>query len=247
MKLIYDPHTHTYYSHGKNSVMEMVQAANEAGLSGIHITEHGPNHFYARRMDTSAYRRMRAEVDEAKKAYPDMDIKFGIEANIISTEGDIDVNDEILPLFDVVNAGFHMMCKMKNMRSFFLLLLTTIAIKKLRFKFLSQGAMRRNTAAVIKMLDKYKINMITHPCSNYSFDIVAVAEKCVQKGTLLEINNPRRLANAKMIELVEPTGVLFALGSDAHKAQDVGNVANALAIVTEAGLPAERIVNVTTD
>ena len=56
-----------------------------------------------------------------------------------------------------------------------------------------------------------------------------------------------RLANAKMIELVEPTGVLFALGSDAHKAQDVGNVANALAIVTEAGLPAERIVNVTTD
>ena len=41
MKINYDLHTHTIYSHGKGTIEENAQAAKEKGLEGIAITGKG--------------------------------------------------------------------------------------------------------------------------------------------------------------------------------------------------------------
>ena len=44
MILTADYHTHTPYSHGKNTVLENAVAAKEKGLKQLGITDHGFNH-----------------------------------------------------------------------------------------------------------------------------------------------------------------------------------------------------------
>ena len=46
MKLIYDLHTHTVFSHGKGTIEENVKVAKQKGLTKIAITDHGFEHFY---------------------------------------------------------------------------------------------------------------------------------------------------------------------------------------------------------
>ena len=66
MILTADYHTHTPYSHGKNTVLENATAAKAAGLKEIGITDHGFNHilFGLKRKKLSA---LRAEISEAEK------------------------------------------------------------------------------------------------------------------------------------------------------------------------------------
>ena len=40
MKILYDLHTHTYYSHGKDSPRDNVLRAVELGLQAVAISEH---------------------------------------------------------------------------------------------------------------------------------------------------------------------------------------------------------------
>lgn len=244
MKMIYDPHTHTSWSHGTASAAEMIRAAHDMGLKGIYITEHGPNHFYARHMTRESYLQLRNEIEAAKADYPDMDIKYGTEANIISLKGDIDIDDSLLPVFDFINVGYHMMLKWKDFSSWLLLFVPAALIKKCRFHFLEKSLSRRATAAMAAALDKYKINMITHPTSNYPQDLIAIAEKCAERGTVLEINEPRCLLNAEQLKRLKDINVNFAVGSDAHSPERVGACEKALTSVAESGLPAERFLNI---
>ena len=244
MKLIKDTHTHTYFSHGNNSVEEMVDEAYKKGLKGISITEHGHKHYYARKITPDVYRQMRDEVLRMREKYPQMDITFGIEANIIGVDGTIDVEDEIIDLFDEISVGFHVLCGMKNLSSYIKIHLLAILSYRLHLKFFEKYSVKNCTKAVLNMLDKYDIYLMTHPMSNYKFDLYTVAKKCVEKNTLLEINNPRGHLTVEHIKSIMDTGVKFAVGSDAHDKKDVANVANSFRIITESKLSLDRVVNV---
>ena len=64
MILTSDYHTHTPYSHGKNTVLENAMAAKAKGLKEIGITDHGFNHlvFGLKRRKLVD---LRAEINEA--------------------------------------------------------------------------------------------------------------------------------------------------------------------------------------
>ena len=81
MILTGDYHTHTPYSHGKNTVLENAMAAKEKGLKQIAITDHGFNHilFGLRRRKLGALRR---EVEEAEKI-TGVKVLMGMESNLI--------------------------------------------------------------------------------------------------------------------------------------------------------------------
>ena len=66
MKLTSDYHTHTPYSHGKNTVLENAKAAKAKNLKEIGITDHGFNHllFGLKRKNLPD---LRAEIDEAER------------------------------------------------------------------------------------------------------------------------------------------------------------------------------------
>ena len=98
MKLLGDYHTHTIYTHGKSTVEENVAQAENLGLKEIAITEHsykGYNHIKCGDLD-----KMRADIAAIKDKYKPR-ILLGIEANLVSTEGDIDIADEELKDLDL--------------------------------------------------------------------------------------------------------------------------------------------------
>ena len=80
MILTADYHTHTPYSHGKNTIEENVARAKELGLKEIGITDHGFSHvaFGLHRKEVSAYK---AECEAAEQKYG-IKVLVGIEANI---------------------------------------------------------------------------------------------------------------------------------------------------------------------
>ena len=80
MILTGDYHTHTPYSHGKNTVEENVARAKELGLKQIGISDHGFSHvaFGVRRRQIEAYK---ADCKAATEKYG-VEVLVGIEAYI---------------------------------------------------------------------------------------------------------------------------------------------------------------------
>lgn len=244
MKLTKDMHSHTYYSHGTASIEEMVKAAVQKGLSEIHITEHGYAHHYARKLNRAKYLEMYEQIKTLQDQYPRIRIVFGVEANIVSMQGDIDIKNEDLELFEVVNVGFHVMCKMKNLMSFIKLHALAFLAYRAHMRIFQKASEKYCTEAILRTLDRYKIHMITHPMSNYRFDLEKVARKCVETGTILEINNARGRLNAEEVKQIKDLDVAFVIGSDAHVPKDVGSCARGFEIIKQSGLNIDRVLNV---
>ncbi len=236
MELNSEVHCHTIYSHGTSTIEENVIRAREMGLKKIIISEHGPRHFFMRKSKDKIFFKMRQEIDYLKEKYPDIEILLGVEANIISLDGELDVSDEMLEIIDVLYFGFHLLMKPKNFKAFYYFQLLP-KLNKINEKV--------DTRAVILALNRYKVDMITHPNSNSKIDLIEVARECEKNGTVLEINNKRLKLDAKEIKMIMDEGidVKFAAGSDAHCVEDIGNVENAFEIIEESGC-FERVLNV---
>jgi putative hydrolase len=244
MRFVYDPHTHTNYSHGDNTIEEMVVSAIEKGMTEIHITEHGNMHWYARKLRKSDFLEMRDTIISLREKYPQIKIVFGIEANIVSTDGDLDFSPEDMQIFDVVNMGFHSLCRMKNLRSYINIHLRAILAYKLRLKMFEKGSVKYCTMAEINALKKYNVNMITHPQSNYKVNLTEVAKVCEQTGTILEINNTRSRLSTEDLISIKDMNIRVACGSDAHEAENIARCTNSLRIIEESGITLDKVVNV---
>lgn len=97
MKLTSDYHTHTPYSHGKNTVLENAKAAKAKNLKEIGITDHGFNHllFGLKRKNLPD---LRAEIDEAERL-TGVKVLLGMESNLISVSGETDLRTSDLKKF----------------------------------------------------------------------------------------------------------------------------------------------------
>ena len=117
IKLYADYHTHTVYSHGTGSIMDNVIAARKKGLTELAITDHGIRHFAfgVKEKDIAS---MRDEIDKINRNSEGIKVLLGMECNLISTDGDIDMNDEIRKYLDILLVGFHMMVLPKNLNEF---------------------------------------------------------------------------------------------------------------------------------
>ena len=91
MRLTSDFHTHTNYTHGVGSVEDNVIQAEIVGLDAIAITDHAYNSKYA--IKHGDLEKMRKDIDKIKAQYSPK-ILLGIEANLIGSNGEIDVDDE---------------------------------------------------------------------------------------------------------------------------------------------------------
>ena len=97
-----DYHTHTPYSHGKNTVEENVARAKELGLKHIGFSDHGYTHiaFGIRRKEIEDYK---AECKNAQEKYG-IDVLVGLEANIRGVEGKSDLKEKDFEDFDITFA-----------------------------------------------------------------------------------------------------------------------------------------------
>lgn len=237
-----DYHTHTIYSSGKRhskhatgTILENALIAKEKGLKEIAITEHGFSHkLYG--LQRKNLQKMREEINFAIQK-TGVKIYLGIEANIISREGDIDVNPNDLEYLDMLVVGFHSFAKPKNSREFFKFFLPNILGLK-RKKDIS-----RNTLALLKAMDKYDIDIISHPGVNMPMDFDEVSKQAQKTNTHLEINGKRIAYAAKDIQTILKNNAKLVIDSDAHSAQRVGEFNKAVNFAIKNNIPYSAIAN----
>lgn len=239
LRLSADMHTHTTFSHGKNTIEEMVAQARKIGLSAITISDHGRSHpLYG--VKPSDFAKMRAIIDALNAKYDDIAIYLSVESNITGRDGTIDIGEEERRYCDWIYAGYHWVYIPARFSDFFTLKLPNYLAHVL--PFLRNAVRRANTRTYLRMMDRYDLKMITHPGDKCPIDIEAVAAKAAEKHVILEINPRHHHLDADELRRVMPYDVMFAINSDAHSVARVADVDKAFATVREAGVPARRIV-----
>ena len=243
MSLVFesDLHTHTRYSHGKGSIEDNVKAAIGKGLKQIGISEHGPGN-YGVGTPRKKFAEMKAEIIRLRRVYPNIEILFGIEANIIGPEGCLDIRPDEFEYFDFVCAGWHFGAAdgmtpagvIRTLGNF-----TRNTAEKA-----SKKQLQRNTDMVVGTIERGGVMFLTHPGDRAPVDIMKVAEACARMGTLLEINTLHMSISPQTMEkLVTFRDVRFIVNSDAHSPSRVGDFGPAIDFINETGLDPARVVN----
>ena len=239
-KILYDLHTHTRYSHGKGTVMDNARQAAKLGFTKLGIADHGPGHkFFG--IDIDCLDQMRADVMEARKAFPEMEVLMGIEANIINSDGVIDLTPEQQEKFDFIIAGFHYgYFGHQPIRS---IGATVGGYLHEAFGLESRALRDFNTEFVTAALYKNNIDILSHPGAKADFDIEEIARACAETDTIMEINNKHGHLTVAELKRVAKYNVKFIIGSDAHYPFTVGDCQKAYKRAVESGIDLERIVN----
>lgn len=242
MKIKHDMHTHTTYSHGKNTIAEMVEQARKIGLEAITISDHGRSHpmFGVRK---KKFAKMRAEIDALNQKYDDIDIYLSVESNLTGADGSIDIGDEEKKYCDWISVGYHYGYIPASIKDIFVFALPNYAARLL--PFLRKAVIGMNTRAYIKMMERYQIKLITHPGDKMPIDIEAVAKAAAKHQVILEINPRHGHLSAAEIKIASQYPVDFAINSDAHSIVALGDLRNAPEIIKAAGIPISRIINIT--
>lgn len=235
MRILGDYHTHTTYTHGTSTVEENVMQAQKLGLKEIAITEHsylGFNHI--RKGDLQ---RIKQDIDAIKDKY-NVRILWGIEANLMSRNGDIDIADEELKELDLVVLGYHKASK------YSLIEWIKFGLPNMLRKRPTKKQIEINTEAYLKAMDKHRVSILAHlGYAGCRVDCVRIARECVKRGIYIELNGKRINFTKEDIEGMVATGVKFIIDSDAHSMLAVGKNHRAFNLIEKYDIPLEQIAN----
>lgn len=231
MKLIADYHIHSNNSRikkTKSSIEEIARAANVLDLKQIAITDHGFKHFYA--SNKQKFMQNRKIVNDLNEVIS-TEVLLGIEADIISHDGTIDVDQETLDMVDILIIGYHKMIK-TDFTSFF------GGQKK------THEAISLATDAYVNAIKRYNPDIVAHPGEGLKIDLYRLGKVCAEYDVLVEINNRHcDYSENEMRDLIR-SGCSFVVSSDSYGAASVGKVDKAFALIEKYNIPSDRIVNV---
>jgi DNA polymerase (family 10) len=217
-------HIHTSYSDGRDSVIDMLNAAKERGYEYAGISDHSQAAFYARGLKPEDLKRQHADIDAAKKKIKSLRVFRGTEADILG-DGSIDYGPKILTKFDFVVASIH-----------------------------SRFGMAKDemTERILRALDDPFVTFLGHATGRrllrregYSFDFDRVFDRAAERGVMIEINgSPQRLdLDWRHIQRAIDRGVVFSIHPDAHSVREMSYVVSGTWVARKAGLSAKQIFN----
>lgn len=225
MNILVDAHTHTNAStHAYSTLEENARYAKSIGLEAIAMTNHGPA------MPDSPAMAHFDNVSIIPRELCGVKILYGAEANIMDTDGTLDIEPSILSKLDVVIASMHTET----------------------FEPISRKA---HTQAYINALENPYVDIIGHSGSpEYEYDIDRVISVAKKQGKMIEINNNSHLlrkgsdTNCRAIaQKCMDLGVYVVVGSDAHISTSIGNFSEALTMLSDMGFDEELVANTSLD
>lgn len=222
MKLLVDTHCHTVASgHAYSTIKEIADYASQIGMKIVGITDHGPSIPGGPHIYHFGNLRILPEYISGVR------ILKGVEANIISYDGALDMPETHLKKLELVIAGFHDGC-------------------------LAPGNVEENTRAAIAIMQNPLVDVFGHPGNpQFPINIEKIVQCAVDTGTLIEINNSS-FGNARrgsedncraIAKEAMKKGALLTTGSDSHICFHVGKFDKVLALFEEIGMPQELVVS----
>ncbi len=220
-----DYHTHTFSSDGRMSEKQLVKSAVDAGLFEVAITDHGAGSLLCG-LTYKKFAKQRARIKKLAPQ-PRLNVLHGVEANIIDSEGNLDIPEKMIRECDVLVCGFHRLLRVKlSLKNRTHVFVNGWASKKRREKLKEQ-----NTTAYINALKKYPIDILAHLNHRAIVDVKRVCEVAKECDTYVELNAKHLDALEECIGDVVASGVKLILSSDAHKKGDVGSLEKVLQFV----------------
>jgi DNA polymerase (family 10) len=210
-----DLHCHSTWSDGKATIAEMAAAAQALGHDYLALCDH------SHRLRDGRLQHQWEEIDALNEQLAPFRILKGIEVNI-RTNGEVDVDDELIAPLDWVMASVH--ASFDN----------------------------DPTGRVVAAMENPHVDCIGHPTSRRigvrspsGIEVEKIVEAALATGTFLEINSqPDRLdlrdANAR---LAGEAGLKLVISSDAHSANALRYVELGVAQARRAWLTKDQIVN----
>jgi putative hydrolase len=198
----------------------MAKTASERGMEAIAITDHAPA-----LPDAPHIWHFRNLKNIPREIYG-VKILYGVEANILDLEGNIDMEPDILEKLDVVNASIH------------------------EPSYKDCGA-KDHTSAYMGVVNNPYIDIICHSGSpKFAYDYEKIIDLAKKNHKLIEINNHSFMVRKasipncrKIAELCKEKEVGIVVSSDAHISFDLGNYDYALDMLKEISFPEKLIMN----
>jgi len=226
VKILVDLHTHTMASgHAYSTLSENAAAAARKGLRLLGMTDHGPSMPGAPNLYYFGNFSILPQTLSGVRILP------GVEANITSHEGELDIPLRYLKQMSIVLVGLHVICY-------------------------PGGNSEQNTQAYLKAMSNPYIDIMVHPGRpDFEMDLEKIAYTSAQLRIPVEINNSS-LGQEKggawgncsyFARNAAKYGGPVVLGSDAHFWDRVGVFNLALEITEEAGIKEEQILNYSPD
>jgi DNA polymerase (family X) len=222
--MVGDLHMHTTATDGKNSLEEMVAAAQERGLKYIAITDHSKRVSMANGLDATRLLRQWDEIDRLSATVSGLRILKGVEVDILE-QGGLDLPDEVLAKADWVMASIH---------------------------YGQNQPADQITRRMLGAIENPHVTAISHPTGRminkrkpYDVDLEAVFDAAVKHGKFMELNaNPRRLdLNDIHCAAAKRHGIPIVISTDAHSIANLELMRYGILQARRAGLTKEDVVN----
>lgn len=219
-----DLHVHTRASDGHETIREMALAARSHGLEYIAVTEHSRRLAVARGLDHRQLMEQCDEIDRLNADLKGMAVLKAIEVDILG-DGTLDLPDTVLSRLDLVVAAVHSRFDLPR---------------------------TKQTERILRAMDNKYFSILAHPTGRmieqreaYDVDMLRVIRHARQRGCYLELN-----ANPERLDLLDTwcmtareEGVLVAVNSDAHSAQDFANLRFGIGQARRGWLEARDVLN----
>jgi DNA polymerase (family X) len=219
-----DLHTHTTWSDGKASVLEMGLAARERGYEYLAICDHTPAVGAVPGLDGDALRRQGEEIAAANEELAPFRILRGVECDIVR-DGDLDAPDDVLAELEWVQLSLHA----------------------------GQRAPRAElTHRVVEALRHPAVRCLSHPFGRIinhrpenALDLEAVFAVCLETGVALEVNGlPDRLdLRGEHVREAIRAGVRIVCSTDTHSTRGLGNMELSVRTARRGWATAEDVLN----
>jgi DNA polymerase (family 10) len=219
-----DLHVHTTETDGKDDLRAMAEAAREAGLAYVAVTDHSKALAMANGLDERRALAHAARIRALDAEGIGVRLLAGIECDI-RPDGSLDLADDCLAALDLVVASVHS-------------------------AFDQDG--QQMTERLLRAVENPHVDILGHPTGRrilqrepYPFDVVKVIDAAAARGVALEINCQKHRLDLNDVHarLARDRGARIVISSDAHSRAAVGALGWGVVVARRAWLGPEQVLN----